>query len=56
MESQYQMQQQYGNNSSESSNQGTSFFGGLVDTLANDAINYGSRYLEQQVDQWTQNM
>ena len=56
MESQYPMQQQYANNSSESSNQGTSFLGGLLNNLADDAINYGSRYLEQQVGQWTQNM
>ena len=56
MESQFPMQQQYTNNNSETSNQGTSFLGGLINNLADDAINYGSRYLEQQVGQWTQNM
>jgi len=36
--------------------QNQSFLGGLVQTIADDAINYGSHYLEQQVDQWAQNL
>ena len=35
---------------------GQSFLGGLVQTIADDSISYGSHYLEQQVNQWTSNM
>ncbi len=42
--------------SQNNSNLGQSLLGGLVQTVADDVINYGSRYLEQKVDQWAQNL
>lgn len=41
---------------STQTNIGQSFLGGLLQTVGDDVINYGSRYLEQKVDQWTQNL
>jgi len=35
---------------------GQSFLGGLVQTIADDSISYGSGYLEQQVNQLTAKM
>lgn len=37
-------------------NIGQSLLGGLLQTVGDDVINYGSRYLEQQVDKATQNL
>ena len=43
-------------NSQNNQNLGQSLLGGLIQSIADDTINYGSRYLEQKVDQWAQNL
>jgi len=35
---------------------GQSLLGSLVETVGNDLINVGSRYLEQKLDQWSENL
>jgi len=41
---------------SDSQNIGQSLLGGLLETVGNDVINYGSRFLEQKLDTWAQNI
>lgn len=47
-------------NSSQTGNSnnnfGQSLLGSLVQTVGDDVLNVGSRYLEQKLDQWAQNL
>jgi len=45
-----------GINSQNNQNLGQSLLGGLIQSIADDTINYSSKYLEQKVDQLTQNL
>lgn len=43
-------------NSNNNNNFGQSLLGSLVQTVGDDVLNVGSRYLEQKLDQWCQNL
>jgi len=42
-------------NSNSNSNLGQTFLSSLIDKIGDDVISSGSNYLEQQLDQWSQN-
>jgi len=46
----------YQSNLPTSSTNNQNFLSGLVQTIGNDFINYGSHYLEQKFDQSTNNL
>lgn len=41
--------------SNSNSNLGQTFLSSLIDKIGDDVISSGSNYLEQQLDQWSQN-